>query len=258
MQNYLGLVMLLNFIVDLLLLMGTNRIAGCSQVWGRQIIAAGVGAIYSGACLLPGFSFLGNFYWRIIFLVLMGLVSFGFYLSALRKSILFVVLSFALGGFAQGLEQRGFMGIVCSAAFLCFLCFLGFGWQFQGPGFVPVELFYKDNKMSLLAMQDTGNTLRDPVTGQRVMVASAEVGMQLLGLTREQLAMPVETVASGVIPGLRLLPFRTVGQESGLLLTAKLDKVVIGKQEGAPLVAFSPERLDREGMYQALTGGITG
>lgn len=255
MQVYLDLVMLLNFGVDFLLLMGTNRIAGCPQAWGKQLLAAGLGALYGGACLLPGFYFLGNVFWRIVFLLLMGILCFGFCLGAMRRIVLFSFLSLALGGLALGLEQKGFMEIIIGACGICVLCFLGFGRKAGEAGYVPVELFYNEKKLSLLALRDTGNTLCDPITGQSVMIASAEVGMELLGLTPEQLSCPVETVACGSIPGLRLLPFRTVGQVSGFLLTAKLDKVVIGKREGARLVAFSPERLDREGTYQALTGG---
>ena len=253
---YLDLVIALNLLVNFLLLVGTNRIAGYPQSWGRQLLGACLGALYGAICVFPGMYFLGNVCWRIIFLLLIGLLCFGFHINAIRRIILFMFLSFALGGVVFGLDQKGFWGIVGSAMLLCAFCFFGFGCRFDSLEFIPVELSYKDNTMSLLALQDTGNILRDPITGQRVMVASAEVGMKLLGLTKEQLSSPVETVASGVIPGLRLLPFRTVGQQRGFLLTAKLDRVVIGKQEGVPLVAFSSERLDEEGTYQALTGGI--
>lgn len=256
MQVYLDAVMLLNFGVDLLLLIATNRIAGYPQAWGRQLLAAGLGALYAGACLLPGFWFLGNVFWRIIFLVLMGMLCFGFRLGAVRRMVLFVFLSMALGGFALGLGQKGFWGIVSSALGICLLCFFGFRGRAGETAYVPVRLSHNGKKMSLLALRDTGNTLCDPVTGESVLVASAEVGKAVLGLTRDQLSSPVETVASGVIPGLRLIPYRTVGQVTGFLLTAKLDSVEIGKRQGTGLVAFSPEKLDEEGTFQALTGGV--
>ena len=58
----------------------------------------------------------------------------------------------------------------------------------------------------------------------------------------------------GTLPGLRLIPYKTVGG-SGLLLGLWLQDVKIGSSQGSSLVAFSPEIFSAEGMYQALTGG---
>ena len=60
MAVYLDLVMLLNFLVDYLLLLGTNRLSGSPMTPGRCALAAVLGSVYAGACLLPGFRFLGN------------------------------------------------------------------------------------------------------------------------------------------------------------------------------------------------------
>ena len=47
---YGDVVMALNFLVDFLLLMGTDRLAGFPAAAGRCALAAGLGAVYSGAC----------------------------------------------------------------------------------------------------------------------------------------------------------------------------------------------------------------
>ena len=57
MRIYLDLAVLLNFLVDGLLLLGTNRLAGHPPQWRRCALAAAVGAIYGGVCLLPGLRF---------------------------------------------------------------------------------------------------------------------------------------------------------------------------------------------------------
>jgi stage II sporulation protein GA (sporulation sigma-E factor processing peptidase) len=106
----------------------------------------------------------------------------------------------------------------------------------------------------LTALQDTGNTLRDPITGRQVLVVGADVAQKLTGLTVQQLKKPVENV--GLLPGLRLIPYRAVGQEAGLLLALKLPQVKIGTWQGNSLVAFAPEGLSPDGAYQALTGGV--
>ena len=110
--------------------------------------------------------------------------------------------------------------------------------------------------MRLTALQDTGNSLIDPLTGRSVLVVGADVAKKLLGLTREQLSMPAEAIVSAGVPGLRLIPYRTVGQAGGMLLGLRLQDVKIGHWKGSSLVAFAPEGLSEEGAYQALTGGV--
>ena len=48
MRVYLDLVILLNFLVDYLLLLGTNRISGFPLTPGRTALAAVLGGIYFG------------------------------------------------------------------------------------------------------------------------------------------------------------------------------------------------------------------
>ena len=60
MDIYLDLAVILNFIVDFLLLLGTNRLAGFPLDARRCALAAALGGVYGGACLIPGFSFLGD------------------------------------------------------------------------------------------------------------------------------------------------------------------------------------------------------
>lgn len=255
MRVYLDAVILLNFLVDFLLLLGTNRLAGCPPGVGRAALAAGAGSVYAGVCLLPGFAFLGNMLWRLVSLGLMGLLAFGWYRNALRRTVLFVLLSMALGGIAMGLGRGGFSGLLASAGALCVLCAVGFRGRAGGTEYVPVELCYGGKQLRLTALRDTGNQLRDPITGQQVLVTGAEAAEELTGLTGEQLAHPVETVASAALPGLRLIPYRAIGQTDGMLLAMRLADVKIGSWRGAAIVAFAPEGLSKNGTYQALTGG---
>lgn len=251
---YADVVMGLNFLVDFLLLLGTNRLTGFPPSPGKAAMAAGLGAVYSGACLLPGFRFLGSWLWRLVFLGLMAAIAFGVNRSAVRRGMIFLVLSMALGGIALGLGSPKRTGVILAAAGLWMLCRYGFP-VVGAQTHVPVELDYRGRKLKLLALRDTGNTLRDPLTGEQVLVAGADVAEELLGLTGEQLRHPVETLAKGILPGLRLVPYRAVGQPGGMLLALRFPGAVIGKTKGDPLVAFAPEELGRGEAYRMLTGG---
>ena len=146
--------------------------------------------------------------------------------------------------------------MVCLFAVLL-LCMFGFRGVPGSREYVPVELNWKGRREELLALRDTGNTLRDPVTGQSVLIVDAAAAWHLLGLTRQQLQKPVETVAAGEFPGLRLIPYSTVGQSNGMLAALRMENVRIDQWRGSTLVAFAPAGLDAEGGYRALTGGVT-
>jgi stage II sporulation protein GA (sporulation sigma-E factor processing peptidase) len=252
---YADLVILLNFLVDFFLLAGTNRLAGYGVNWKRSALAAAIGSIYAGACLFPQLSFLGNTLWRLVSLGIMSAVCFGWNFSAFRRGILFSLLSMALGGVALGLNKGGFLGLILSSAALWAMCHFGFRGKAGQAEYVAVEITCRGKTHRLTALRDTGNNLCDPVTGQRVLIVGADVAWDILGLTAAQLQDPIVTMSQGGIPGLRLIPYRTVGKPRGMLLAAKVDKVVIDGSMAGNIVAFAPEMFRGERTYQALTGG---
>jgi stage II sporulation protein GA (sporulation sigma-E factor processing peptidase) len=252
MTVYLDGVILLNFLVDFLLLLGADRLCGYPAKWKRAVLAALIGGVYAGACLLPGFQFLGNLLWRMVSFGAMSVIAYGFHKSAFRRGLVFVFLTLALGGAVTGIGKGGFLGILCAAGVVCLLCCFGFRGRIGGSTYVPVELKQGDKHLRLTALQDTGNTLRDPLTGRQVLVIDADTAGTLTGLTREQLRDPVGSL--GALPGLRLIPYRSIDGRS-FLLAMRMQNVKIGTWQGSSLVAFAPETLGTEGAYQALTGG---
>lgn len=255
MRIYLDLVLLLNTAVDFLLLLAANRICGIPGQYARCLGAAFLGGLYACACLLPGLRFLGGGLFRILSLGLLSLLAFGKSISSLRRGLLFLLLTMALGGLVTALGKGGFGALLLSCGALCGLCALGFRARPGSRQFVPVRLRYRDREEQLLALLDTGNELKDPVTGGNVLVISAEPACRLLGLSPGQLADPVATLTGAPCAGLRLIPFSSVGKADGLLLALRLPSVEIAGKTTSAMVAFSPVTLDREGAYQALLGG---
>ena len=252
---YLDLVGLLNFLVDFLLILATNRLSGFSPGIYRAGSAALVGGLYGAFCLVPGFSFLGSTFWRLVSLSIMSVLAFGWNPTAFRRAVVFIVLSMALGGIAMGVNRKNFGMLLLCALGLWMLCAAGFGGQAGSRSYVPVEFSVGERKLTVLALRDTGNLLKDPVTGEQVLVADPMVANQLLGLSREDLAHPVQTMASGKKPGLRLIPYTAVGS-NGLLLACRFRGVKIGNTICDPLVAFAAAEMDTAGMYRMLAGGV--
>lgn len=253
---YVDVVAVMNFLVDFFLILGTNRLAGFPAEYRRSAVAAGLGGLYGGACLLPGFSFLSSIFWRIVSLCLISVIAFGWNQSALQRGGVFVLLSMALGGIALGMGQGRLPMLLLSVFLMWLLCRISFRGSVGSREYIPVKLCWEDREMSIIALKDTGNTLHDPLTGEQVLVAGADVGEKLLGLTAHQLLHPVETIATGTISGLRLIPYHAVGQPGSMLLAVRFQNAQIGSKKAQPLVAFAPERIARGEMYQMLTGGV--
>jgi stage II sporulation protein GA (sporulation sigma-E factor processing peptidase) len=255
-QVYLDVVLILNFLVDFLLLLGTNRLTGYPPGAKRAALAAALGSAYAAVCIMPEFRFLGNMLWRTVFLALMAMVAFGFHSSSLQRGAVFVLLSMALGGIASGIGMADFFALIVCGLMLLLLCGVGFGGQLGGKSYVPVELNWQGRSLKILALKDTGNTLRDPLTGEQVLVCGADVGEELLGIGREFLLDPSNTALSGLIPGIRLIPYRAIGQPSGLLMAVRMKQVKIGERIMNPLVAFAPHEIAEGKNYRMLTGGM--
>ena len=253
MLDYRIVLFFLSFAVDVLLLLAANRLSGYPAKLWRLLCAGLLGGGYRVWCVLPGFRFLGSFWWHIVFLGVTGVVAYGLFLNAIRRTAIFAFLSLALSGVMTGIGRGGVIEWISAIFMILLLSFFGFRSRVGVSSFLPVELFYGDRHLQITALQDTGNTLRDPITGRQVLVVGADVAEKLLGLTPAQLQTPIESI--GVLPGLRLIPYRTVGGSS-FLLAIHLPKVKIGQWRGGTLVAFAPNCLSPEGAYQALTGGV--
>ncbi len=252
---YMDLVVLLNFLVDFLLLLGTNRLAGYPPNARKCALAALLGALYAACCMLPELFFLGNFLWRSVSLALMAVAAFGMNASAFQRGAVFLLLSMALGGIATGVNGRNFGALVLCALALWLLCRFAFRGGVGQREYVNVELSHDGKSVQVIALRDTGNTLRDPLSGEAVLVADASVAQRLLGLTREQLSHPIETIASGRLSGFRLIPYHTVGNGGSMMLAMRFRNVKIGGAYSDALVAFAPEQIGRGEVYQMLAGG---
>ncbi len=186
--------------------------------------------------------FQNHILWRICMLSVTAIVTFGF---RFYGWLLFLLLQLSLGnltGTANSMLSTilGAMGIVLACALVK-----------NRSRLVEVSLNYRGKNLRFTALYDTGNELRDPVTGEEVLVVSNTIASELTGLSKEALAHPVESIP--LISGLRLIPYQTV-DNTGFLLAMRIPEAKIGKRQGSVVVAFSPRNLGRN--YQALTGGM--
>lgn len=251
-----NMIMLLNFIVELLLLLGADCLCGGRGTLWRVVLGALLSAVHAGACLLPGFRFLGNLLWRLVGLAVMAMIAYGINKGGLQRGLVHLGLSLTWGMLAALLGKGNGLSAVLCAAMLIFLCVGAIRRRATQEQYATVSIFHGTSSITLTALVDTGNTLTDPVSGRPVLVADAMAAGQLLGLSRQQLDRPVETMVASGISGLRLIPYSAVGNPSGLLLGIKVDRLEINGRESDCLVAFAPQRIGQGKNFRALAGGM--
>lgn len=156
---------------------------------------------------------------------------------------------------AAGLEEKNRWFPVLACALLCLLILIGPDGA-KGKQYVPVCIRHGGKVVQLTALADNGNLLRDPISGESVLIVSPKIGIDLLGLTQSQLSDPVGAVACGQVPGLRLIPYSAVGQPGGLLTAIRFSNVTIDGRSGTAIVAFSPNPIGDGRRFEALAGGM--
>ncbi|MBR2309440.1 MAG: sigma-E processing peptidase SpoIIGA [Oscillospiraceae bacterium] len=256
MAGYAMGVMSLATIVQWLLLTGTNRLSRMPSRRPLVLLSAVIGGVYTGMCLLPQWSFWSKTSCHFAVLVLLGVVSFGISVSAWQRTAVYILLNMALEGIAAGFGGVDYWRYTPAVGMLWVLCTVGFLNKPSAGRYIPMELSYAGKSMTVTALEDTGNFLTDPLTGQQVLVVNANVAASIAGLTKKQLQSPLDTLKSVQIPGLRLIPYKTVGQSGNFLLALRM-QVKVNKQVEHYLVAFAPEMFGKEEIYQALAGGLT-
>ena len=128
---------------------------------------------------------------------------------------------------------------------------------------MDIDVVVGGRRCRLRALRDNGNTLRDPIRGQPVLVAEAAALRRLWPAETAEIlgraVPPEEKMAllhrAGVDIPFVLLPFRAVGTEGGLLLACRSDYIQIGRRSVMhTLVALTDTQVGAGG-YQALWGG---
>lgn len=272
MTVYIDLVFVLNFCVNYLLLRGTARLGASASRRRNAVGAAALGAIYAVLVYLPQFVWMRQFLMKLVVAALMLLTAFGAKRSTLRLSAVFAALSLALCGAVYGVQslqgkpflyQNSLLYPVSFASLLLTAFAVSLACRLFLPrlthaanSIVPVTLQMNERTVRLSALRDSGNTLVDPISGNSVLTAHWSAAAKLLPekLKSEDFAAPSVLALRLKHYAPRLIPYRAVGIESGLLLALPC-KITLDNRTGMGLVAFSPTPLSDGGAYDALTGG---
>ena len=198
MTVYLDELFLLNAALNYLLLLGSARLGGGVIRHGRLALAAALGGVYAAAALWPPLAFFRALGMKAVALALMLLAAFGPARRTVRLGALFLALAFCLGGvtllcvqlLGTGLlllssgayypvSMAGLLTLAGSLYLIAYVVFSHIA-EHGGGEIVPVTLSLGAHSVQVRALRDTGNTLRDPITNERVLVTDWQTAASLL------------------------------------------------------------------------------
>lgn len=274
---YIDLLFLLNLIANYLLLLGAGRVAGAVLCRLRIALGAAAGAAYAVLLFLPGLGWLSAWPYKILSGILMPLIAYGGERRLVRVTALFFAAAAGLAGLVLAVELLGgtalslengvlYSGFDLRLLLLLFvICYVVMSLFFRRVGrhssreVVLLQIEILGESLKLPALLDSGHTLTDPATNRPVIVADAQCLTHLLPTAIDP-AQPVEGMKRcrmAGVSGVRLVPYRAVGVDCGMLLALQARSVKIGERQlGGLLVALSPNPVDDGGGYRALIGGI--
>ena len=271
MTVYVDMVFILNFCVNYLLLRGTARLGASATRKRSCALGAFVGAAY--ALAVYPFAWLRLLPMKLVTAAVMLLCSFGARRSTLRLGAVFAALSLVLCGAifgVQTLQGRPFLyqknllfpvsfaSVLLTAFAVSLACRLLLPRLNHAPdSVVRLKLSLGNTSTEISALRDSGNTLVDPVSGQGVVTAHWTVASMLLPekLCAKDFLEPSDLALRLKKYSPRLIPYRAVGVDGGLLLAISCNITLEGKKIGS-LLAFSPTPLSDGGAYDALIGGM--
>ena len=258
---YLDSLFCTSLLTDYLLCLTAGRLCGLRLRRGRYLAAGLLGAVYAVAVFLPGCAFLSLPAGRLGAGVCMGLLAFARERQPLRCTAVLLLTAAAFGG-ALWAVSLAFGGDLSAGAAPLSLPVLGlsFGICYALLSLllrarrllterrrVEVTVRFLEREAAFLALEDTGNSLTDPVTGRPVLVASPRALRPLLRGAAPLFAAlpPVELLeALSTVPELkgrfRLLPYSNLSG-SGLLPVFRQDALLLdGEPDADLLIAVSP------------------
>lgn len=281
---YVDLFFLVNFSMDFLCFYLTAKLLHQRVALGRMILAAVFGGLYADLALFLPLTAI----WALIVDAIACVILCAVAYSPKRTGqwglflVVFVAISMVLGGFMTALfyllnrtplasllagESDGFsIWIFAILALISgILTLLGgrfFGKQSARQS-VEIEISYAGKSLCLHALADSGNFLREPMSGKPCIVADADALVELLPsemilAARKGDARGLPNVGSRHAARIRLIPTRTAAGE-GVLLGVRPDRVRVdcgkGSREVDALIAIGHLGSAADG-YEALLPSV--
>lgn len=292
MTVYLDVILIENLCMNYIILFATGYIMKLKMKHLRIIISSLIGGVYAIISYIDIIPVYSTLIAKIILSV--SMVYIAYYPKnvklCLKELLLFYLVSFVFGGCAFALlyiikpqnilmKNGVYIGtyplkVALIGALVGFiLTYLAFrlikGKISKKSVFYEVRIFFKDKIVDVIAMLDTGNLLKDPISQMPVILVQKD---KLNELIPKNILDNIENVLGGdenlkiseeerneYLSKLKIIPFKSVGKQNGMLVGFKIDKVQIDINDNIEeiknvIIGIYNGKFSKNEKYSALIG----
>lgn len=260
MYVYAEYVLIENILINYTILYVTKMITKTKSNRFRLFLSSIIGSLYILFAIYPSFEFMGKFIIKFSVSVLMILIAFSpvKFNVFLKQISAFYLASFVFAGTIMGiyyvLNNNLLMTSVSFANIRELIIFLILG---IGLAIILIHYIFKyhrsrmskesfltnitislnDRNANLTALIDTGNSLKEPISQKPVIIAEYNALSEILpeslkNLYIDEHNLDLENIAKvmgeiGDEVKLRLIPFKSIGNENGILIGFKPDSISV-------------------------------
>lgn len=281
MTLYVDIIFLENLIMNSIIILATGIILKNTQRIWRNLVSSGIGAIYAILIYTSNFKIYSNIILKVILSVVIVYIAFkpANIRSFLKHIIIFYLTSFTFGGVAFALlyfvrpqdilfQNGALIGTYPIKMILAggILGFIIITFAFKN---IKGKLTRKDMMCTVIigntritAIVDTGNLLKDPITKMPVLIVEREM---LKGIFPEIILENATDIVNGkeieleeYSSKLRVIPYKSIGKENGLLLGIKAKNIRIVYQDIEKahdvIIGIYTGTLSKNNKYSAIVG----
>ena len=291
MTIYIDIVLMENLMMNFIILLATGIVLKEKIKVIRFLLASLLGAIYSVVSYLSILEIYTSMILKIILSIVMIYIAFNpqTIKNMWKDILLFYLTSFVFGGAAFALiyivkpqdilmKNGLFLGTyplktIVLGAIIAFIVIMTAFTVVKSKitkkdMFCEIEIEINKKKINTIAMIDTGNLLKEPITNTPVIVVEHTLlydcmPKEILNHLDELLGGEFENIPEEIkekyISKLKFIPFSSLGKQNGMLLGIKADTITIkgiDKEEKKEniIIGIYNKSLTKRGEYRALMG----
>ena len=292
MTIYLDIVFLENILMNFIIIFATGVVIKCNCSKCRYFIASIIGATYTVVMYLNIIPLYSNFFMKLILSIVIVYISFApkSVKKLIKDIVIFYLVSFVFGGCVFALmyflqpqmaqmKNGVFVGsypikIALIGGLVSFMVlqisFRIVKTKFSKKDIIfDIQIIINEKKVNVKALLDTGNLLKDPITGFPVIVIEHT---SLNEVIPEKILRNLDKILGGDIDELtkdekfsktisrfRMIPFSSLGKQNGLLLGIKADSINIISDEKTDtvnnaIIGIYDKSFTKNGAYTAIMG----
>lgn len=292
MTVYLDVVLIENLCMNYIILFATSYILKIKQKHIMMILSSLLGGIYAIATYMGVLKIYSNIFFKIILSIIMIYLAFtpNTIKLLIKELIFFYLISFVFGGCAFALlyfiKPQNILirngsyvgtypikiailgGIVGFTIIVVALKLIKSKLRKKDISY-EITIWLGEKNITTTAILDTGNMLKDPITSMPVIIVEKEILKEILP---NSILDNLKNIIGGDVPKevyedenlkyitrFKVIPFKSIGKENGMLLGFKADKVTIKQEEKIEIITkviigIYDYKLSKKNEYHALIG----